>query len=176
MCKNFNPFNFFSPIVRDYSFFSNKNQTKKLVLPKIFRPDVKINIVSEMEKKDPNKYKKKDIVMDKFSKMYLNGSNSIQNGNNFPTLNVNRLSGNHQNSYSKNQKPTDMKIEEKSSETNSDKNIPVSKSMEKLFLIEKYPEKGNSSYYKVIKDGNTKVLKKPVKIYDYLSNIKTLKL
>ncbi len=161
--------------MRDYSFFSNRNQIKKLVLPKIFRPDVKINIISDSEKKDPDKYKKKEIVLDKFSKIYRSREDTH---NSFPTIDVNKLNLKHnigksvELSHHKNKIEVNVSV----SKSNHEKVGSTHRPGEKLFIIEKYPEKANSSYYKVIKDGSTKVLKKPAKIFDYISNIKTLKL
>lgn len=161
--------------MRDYSFFSNRNQNKKLVLPKIFRPDVRLNIVSESEKNNPSKYKKKDIVIDKFTNINKNGEDTNKN---FPKIEVNKMRIKHNAGKSLEISDHKNKIELNISVSNQNLEKVVSnhKPAEKLFVIEKYPEKANSSYYKVIKDGNTKVLKKPAKIFDYISNVKNLNL
>ena len=48
---------------------------------------MKINIVSEMEKKDPDKFNKKEVVMDNFAKIYFN-ENKKAEIDSFPKIGV----------------------------------------------------------------------------------------
>ena len=131
--------------------------------------------MSDSEKNNPNKYKKKEIVPDKFISINKNGENT---NNNFPKVEVNKMRMKHYAGKSLEISDYKNKIEVNVSVSNQnlEKVGSTHKPAERLFIIEKYHEKANSSFYKVIKDGSTKVLKKPAKIFDYISNVKNLKL
>ncbi len=151
--------------VRDYSFFNNLSPSKKVVLPKLFRPDVKINIISEMEKEQPEKYNKRDVIIDNFAKIYLNeDSVSKDNKNSFPMINVNRMR--------KDVRRSKIKIEESLSGNFRDKDKSVEISDDKLFLIEKYLSK-SSHKGKQEKDSKDLIVNK--KKIEKISIIKTLK-
>ena len=156
--------------VRDYSFFNNLSPHKKVVLPKIFRPDVKINILSEMEKEQPEKYNKRDVMIDNFAKIYLNQDGvGKENKNSFPMINVNRLS---LNGIRENVRRSKNKIEESVSGNVVDKDKSVEISEDKLFLIEKYLSK---SSHKGKQEKGSKDLKSIKNKFEKISKIKTLK-
>ena len=70
---------------RDYSFFnqpinggqsSSKDKNNKKQFKVI--PDLKVLIASPIEKIDPQRYKKKDVIYDNFANMYKNNNNYSQ--------------------------------------------------------------------------------------------------
>lgn len=64
---------------------------EKEKLPRVFYPDYKIKVLSDIESRNPDRYRKKDILQDSFSKIYFTENNQNKKPVVSRSIDVNKL-------------------------------------------------------------------------------------